>query len=306
MSESDPGIGRAGAIRRSGTAVLLGRPNVGKSSLLNAFVGAHLGAVSAKPHTTRQNILGVRSFETTQIAFLDTPGLQRRQPSAVHRAMDRALDQAVSDVDLVVLVVEAGRFGAGDRAALERAKESGRPVALCINKVDLLRDKAQLLPFIDQLRRLHDFADVLLVSARRESGVEEACRRLAELMPEREAMFDPETLTDRSERFLVAELVREQLMRQLGSEVPYACGVEIEAFEHEGARRRIAATIWVEREGQKAIVIGEGGSRLKEVGTAARKEIEKLLDGRVHLELWVKVRADWTQSERALKQLGFH
>lgn len=306
MSPSEPGSVGAQTIRRSGTAVLLGRPNVGKSSLLNAFIGAHLGAVSAKPHTTRQNILGVRSFASSQIAFLDTPGLQRRPVSAVHRAMERALDQALSDVDLVVLVVEAGRFGAGDRAALERAKESGRPVALCINKIDRVRDKAQLLPFIDQLRRLHDFVDVLLVSARRESGTEEACKRLAERMPEREALFDPDTLTDRSERFLVAELVREQLMRQLDSEVPYACGVEIEAFEHQGARRRIAATIWVEREGQKAIVIGEGGSRLKQIGTAARKEIEKLLAGRVYLELWVKVRADWTRSEQALKQLGLH
>jgi GTP-binding protein Era len=290
---------------RAGYAALVGRPNVGKSSLLNVFVGAHLGAVSAKPHTTRQRLLGVRTFEHAQIAFVDTPGIQRRRPTAVHKAMDRAVDQAVATVDLVALVVEAGVWKQGDSGALEHAKETGLPIALIINKIDLVKDKTQLLPYIDKASKRHDFVAILLVGARRELGTEEACKRLAALMPEREQIFDPETLTDRSERHLSGELVREQLMRQLGNEVPYACAVEVEAFAIEGHMRRITATIWVERDGQKAIVIGEGGERLKAIGTAARMEMEKLFDGRVHLELWVKVRPDWSDNERSLKQLGF-
>lgn len=290
---------------RSGHAALVGRPNVGKSSLLNVFVGAHLGAVSAKPHTTRQRLLGVRTYDDGQIAFLDTPGMQRRRPTAVHKAMDRAVDQAFAAVDLVALVIEAGVWKAGDSDALERAKETGLPVALIINKIDLVKDKTQLLPFIDKVSRKHDFAAILLVGARKEQGTEEACKRLVSLLPEREALYDADTLTDRSERHLAGELVREQLMRQLGEEVPYACAVEVEAFTIEGHMRRIVATIWVERDGQKAIVIGEGGERLKHIGTQARMEIEKLFDGRVHLELWVKVRPDWSDNERVLKQLGF-
>lgn len=290
---------------RAGHVALVGRPNVGKSSLLNAFVGAHLGAVSAKPHTTRQRLLGVRSFDDGQIAFLDTPGLHKRRPTAVHKAMDRAVEQAFAAVDLIVLVVEAGSWKSGDEDALARARQAGLPIALMVNKIDLVKDKTQLLPYIDRVSKRHDFSAILLVGARKEQGTEEACRRLVALLPEREALYDADTLTDRSERHLAAELVREQLMRQLGEEVPYACAVEIEEFVVEGARRRIAATIWVEREGQKAIVIGEGGERLKHIGTKAREEIEKLLDGRVHLELWVKVRPDWSDNERALRQLGF-
>ena len=290
---------------RAGYAALVGRPNVGKSSLLNAFVGAHLGAVSAKPHTTRQRLLGVRTFETAQIAFVDTPGIQRRRPTAVHKAMDRAVDQAVASVDLIALVIEAGAWKQGDSAALIHAQETGLPIALIINKIDLVKDKQQLLPFLAKVSKRHDFVAILLVGARRELGTEEACKRLAALLPEREALFDADTLTDRSERQLASEMVREQLMRQLGEEVPYACAVEIEAFAVEPDIRRIAATIWVERDGQKAIVIGDGGERLKQIGTLARQEMEKLFDGRVYLELWVKVRADWSDDERVLKQMGF-
>lgn len=290
---------------RAGHVALIGRPNVGKSSLLNAFVGAHLGAVSPKPHTTQKLLLGVRTFENAQIAFVDTPGLQKRRPNAVHKSMDRAFDRGLSSVDLVVLVVEAGAFNPGDRAALERAKHTERPIALVINKVDLVKNKSELLPYIDKLSREHAFAAILLVSARKENGTEEAVKRLAELLPSQEPLYPADTLTDRSERFLAAELIREQLMRQLGDEVPYACAVEIEAFTVEGALRRIHATIWVERDGQKAIVIGEGGQQLKFIGSKAREAMEALFDGRVHLELWVKVRADWSDNERALKQLGF-
>lgn len=294
----------ASADHHFGHVALLGRPNVGKSSLLNAFVGAHLVAVSDKPHTTRQNLIGVRSFEHAQIAFVDTPGLQRRRPTAVHKSMDRALAQAVDQVDLLVLVVEAGRWLEADAAALERARSTAKPIALLINKIDLVQPRSALLPYIAQVSREHDFAAVLLVSARKRQGVEDACKRLAELLPKAAPGYDPDALTDRSERHLAGELVREQLMRQLGAEVPYACAVEIEAFEQEGRLRRIAATIWVEREGQKAIVIGEGGERLKRIGSLARAAIEGLLGGKVYLKLWVKVRADWSDDERALRQLG--
>lgn len=291
---------------RAGHAALVGRPNVGKSSLLNVFVGAHLGAVSNKPHTTRQSVIGVRTFEHAQIAFVDTPGMQQRRPTAVHRAMERAVEQAFVDVELIALVVEAGIWKGGDSDALARAQQSGRPIALLINKVDLVKDKQQLLPYIAKVAAKHDFVSVLLVGARKEQGTEEACRRLAGLLPERPALYDPDTLTDRSERFLAGELIREQLMRQLGAEVPYACAVEIEQFETEGNLRRMAATIWVEREGQKAIVIGDGGARLKQVGTAAREAMEALFGGRVHVEIWVKVRADWSDDERSLRQLGLN
>lgn len=291
---------------RSGHAALMGRPNVGKSSLLNVFVGAHLGAVSDKPHTTRQSVIGVRTFDHAQIAFVDTPGMQQRRPTAVHKAMERAVEQAFVDVDLIALVVEAGVWKSGDTAALERARQSGRPIALLINKVDLVKDKQQLLPYISQVARKHDFVSVLLVGARKEQGTEDACKRLAALLPERPAQYDPDTLTDRSERFLAGELIREQLMRQLGAEVPYACAVEIEQFETEGNLRRIAATVWVEREGQKAIVIGDGGARMKQVGTAARETMEALFGGRVHVEIWVKVRPDWSDDERSLRQLGIN
>lgn len=283
----------------------MGRPNVGKSSLLNAFVGAHLGAVSNKPHTTRQNLIGVRTFEQQQIAFVDTPGMQQRRPTAVHKAMDRAVQLAFAEVDLIALVIEAGSWKAGDSTALERAKETGLPVALILNKIDLIKDKQQLLPFIDKVSRKHDFAAILLVGARKELGTEEACKRLAALLPEREAQFDPDTLTDRTERQLAGELIREQLMRQLGAEVPYACAVDIESFQVEGELRRINATIWVERDGQKAIVIGDGGARLKLVGSAARQEMETLFGGRVHVEIWVKVKPDWSDDDRALRDLGF-
>jgi GTP-binding protein Era len=289
---------------RAGHVALIGRPNVGKSSLLNAFSGAHLGAVSPKPHTTRQLVLGVRTFDDAQIAFVDTPGLQRSRPSAIHKAMDRALDRGMH-VDMIVLVVEAGTFNAGDQAALDRAKASGRPIAVIVNKVDQIKNKSALLPYVDRLSKQHEFVAILLVSARKLVGIEDGLRRLAALLPTQEALYPADTLTDRSERFLAAEFVREQLMRQLGDEVPYACGVEIEGFSIEGTLRRIQATIWVERDGQKAIVIGEGGQQLKHIGTKARENMEALFDGRVHLELWVKVRADWTDNERALAQLGF-
>lgn len=290
---------------RFGHAALMGRPNVGKSSLLNVFVGAHLVAVSDKPHTTRQNLIGVRNFEHAQIAFVDTPGLQRRRPTAVHKSMDRSLAVAVDQVDLVVLVIEAGRWKEGDSNALERARSTHKPVALIINKVDLINPRSALLPFIAEVSKRHDFAAVLLVSARKSQGTEEACKRLAELLPVADPGYAADALTDRSERFIAAEMVREQLMRQLGAEVPYACAVEIEAYELEGELRRIAATIWVEREGQKAIVIGDAGERLKQIGTLARTGLEELFGGKIFLKLWVKVRADWSDDARSLRQLGF-
>lgn len=290
---------------RFGHVALLGRPNVGKSTLLNALIGADLSIVSPKPQTTRHRILGIATHEHAQIAFLDTPGLHEGGKRAMNRQLNRVARHAPDEADILLHVIAAPRWTDEDEQVWKLIAQRDIPRLLVINKIDLVKDKTQLLPFIDKVSRKHDFAAILLVGARKEQGTEEACKRLVSLLPEREALYDADTLTDRSERHLAGELVREQLMRQLGEEVPYACAVEVEAFTIEGHMRRIVATIWVERDGQKAIVIGEGGERLKHIGTQARMEMEKLFDGRVHLELWVKVRPDWSDNERVLKQLGF-
>lgn len=290
---------------RSGHVALVGRPNVGKSSLLNALVGQRLCIVSPKPQTTRHRILGVVTRPDGQIGYLDTPGLHGGGGSALNRQLNRTAQATLAGADVCVHVVEAGRWSAEDEAVGKALAGAGVPCLLAVNKIDLVKDKSTLLPWLAQFGDAAHLSGVFLVSARRRDGLDRLEAAIVQALPVQAPLYDDDTLTDRSERFLAAELVREQVMRQLGQELPYATTVEIEQFALEGRLRRIHAAIWVERDGQKAIVIGDKGARLKEIGTRARLAMEQLFDGKVHLELWVKVRRGWSDDERALRDLGY-
>ncbi|MGH8212419.1 MAG: GTPase Era [Rhodanobacteraceae bacterium] len=298
------------SIFRCGTAAILGRPNVGKSTLLNALVGERVSIVTPRPHTTRHRILGVVTRPEGQIPgqilFLDTPGMHAQAKRAMNRSLNRTVQAAVAEADVSVQVIEAGRWNDEDEAVYAAIATAPIPRLLALNKLDRVRDKAALLPFVEQLCARHAFDEVFWLSAQRGEGIAELERGILARLPRREPVFDADTFTDRSERFLCAELIREQLMRQLGEELPYATTVEIESFkDRNDGLAEIAAVIWVEREGQKKIVIGAGGERLKKIGSAARRGIEALLDRRAYLRLWVKVREGWSDDEAALKRFGY-
>ena len=294
---------------RSGSVAVIGRPNVGKSTLTNALVGAKVSIVSNRPQTTRHRLLGIASFPQGQIVLVDTPGLHREQgkfkASAMSRVTNRAARGSLEDVDAAVLVIEAGRWDEEDTLAYNVLSDAGIPVVLIVNKVDRLKDKSALLPFLAEVSQGRSFAAVHPVSALKRKGLESLVKDLLALLPEQPPMFGEDEITDRSQRFLAGELVREQLMRQLGEELPYATTVEIERFAEDGALLRIGAVIWVEREGQKAIVIGKGGTRLKEIGAKARQQMERLFGAKVFLETWVRVREGWSDDEAALKAFGY-
>jgi GTP-binding protein Era len=292
------------AAHRAGTIALVGRPNVGKSTLLNRLVGRKVSITSARPQTTRHRIIGILSEPEAQFVFVDTPGLQRRHAGRLNRALNRTASQALDSVDVVVVVLEALRFGAEDRAVLARVPR-GRPVVLAINKVDAIADKSRLLPFIDELSRVHAFAAIVPISARSGRQVPELLGVIRPHLPVGPSLYDEDDLTDRSERFLAAEFLREKLFWLLGDEVPYATAVEVERFEAAGQLRRIGASIIVDRPGQKAIVIGRGGEKLKAIATQARQDMEKLFGSRVYLEVWVRVRHGWADDPRALRSLGY-
>jgi GTP-binding protein Era len=288
---------------RCGTIALIGRPNVGKSTLLNALLGQKLSITSRKPQTTRHALRGVLTTRTAQFIFVDTPGFQSRHRSALNRAMNRSVLGALESVDVSILVVEATRFGAEDRALLKLAPP-GTPLVLVVNKIDLT-DAEGLLPFLKKAEREAGFSEIVPVSARRRKGLDELLRALERHLPEQPAIHSEDDLTDRNERFLAAELLREKLFRHLGDELPYGAGVEIEKFEEQGALRRIHAAIIVEKESHKAIVIGSRGEKLKAIATAARVDMEKLFGGKVFLRAWVRVRGGWTEDEAAVRRLGY-
>jgi GTP-binding protein Era len=290
---------------RSGFVALIGRPNVGKSTLLNAMLGQKLSIVTPRPQTTRHRVIGIANSSEGQIAFVDTPGLHQGQKRALNRAMNRTAAAALADADLAVLVIEALRFTAEDRLALERLRESGRPAIAVINKVDQVRPRDRLLPFMATLAASHEFRAIVPISAQKGDNLEELRRAILAELPVGVALFPPEQLTDRSERFRIAETIREKLTLELNEELPYGIAVEIESVqENEDGQFEVSAVIWVDRAGQKPIVIGAGGERLKRIGRAARIELNKLLGKRFHLTLWVKVREDWADDARALAQLG--
>ncbi|MCB1632212.1 MAG: GTPase Era [Pseudomonadales bacterium] len=290
---------------RCGMVAIVGRPNVGKSTLLNHLLGQKISITSRKPQTTRHRILGVSTRDEVQIVYVDTPGLHRGEGKALNRVMNRAALKAMSDVDVVLLVVDRLAWNAADEEALEAVRRTRKPVLLVINKTDRLESREALLPHIETLRQKHDFAAIVPVSALRGNNLEALEREITARLPETTHLFPQDQLTDRSERFMVAEIVREKLIRQLGEELPYASAVQIEEFRTERAVVHISALILVDKPGQKAIVIGQGGARLKRVGAEARADIERLLGTKVMLRLWVKVRSGWADDERALASLGY-
>ena len=291
-------------VTRCGTIGMVGRPNVGKSSLLNRLVGEKLSIVSDKPQTTRHLVTGIVTQGDTQFVFVDAPGNPPRLKSVLQKALNRRVNEAASDTDVVLFMVEALRFGPEDHAALERIPE-GQAVIAVVNKVDLVKPAAKLIPFLDRLSRTHPFKAVIPVSARTGRNVAELLKVVREHLPEGPAAYPAESLTTKDERFFAAELLREKLFQEMGQELPYRCEVVIDSFKEDGRLRRIEATILVERDSQKAIVLGKGGEKLKHMATAARKDMEKMFGGKVYLGTWVKVRRAWTDDARALRQLGY-
>ena len=291
---------------RAGHVAVIGRPNVGKSTLVNALVGFKISITSNHPQTTRHRLLGIATFPHGQLLLVDTPGLHREQKRAMNRMMNRAARGALEGVDAAVLVIEAGRWDDEDTLAFDALKAAGVPVVLAVNQVDRVKDKTTLLPFLAKVSAEREFAAVHPISALKRKGLEALVNDVLKLVPEQPALYAEDEITDKSQRFLAGELVREQLMRLLGAELPYATTVEVEQFAVDGKILRIGAVIWIEREGQKAIVIGKGGERLREIGSRARQQMERLFDNKVFLETWVRVREGWSDDEAALRTLGYH
>jgi len=294
----------ASAPFRSGFAALVGRPNVGKSTLLNALVGEKLSIVTPRPQTTRHRILGISNLPEAQIAFVDTPGLHREGRRALNKAMNRTATTALADADLVVLVVEAPKWLEGDELALARIARAHRPAIVAVNKIDRVRPRERLLPYLERLAGRHDFLAIVPVSALKADNIADLRATIAAHLPVSPALYPAGEVTDRGTSFRIAEAIREKLTLELNQEVPYGIAVEVERLVAEDHRTVVDAVVWVDREGQKPIVIGARGERLKRVGRAARLALNELLGARVHLNLWVKVRENWADNARALKQLG--
>jgi GTP-binding protein Era len=289
---------------RTGYIAIVGRPNVGKSTLTNHIVGAKVSITSRKAQTTRHRIHGIHTTEDAQFVFVDTPGFQTKYSNALNRSMNKTVVDALRSTDVVLFVLEGTHFDARDREVVALLP-TDMPVILVLNKLDLIKQKDSLLPFIAKMSEIFPFAAVVPLSAQSGDNVPALLGEIRKHLPVGMAMFDEDDITDKSERFLAAEIVREKVFRLSGEEVPYSASVIIEKYEQEGEMRRIFAGILVDRENQKAILIGHEGGKLKEIGTAARHDMEKLFGGKVYLELWVKVKGGWADSERMLKQLGY-
>ncbi len=289
---------------RCGLVAIVGRPNVGKSTLLNSLVAQKISITSDKAQTTRHRITGIRTRGQTQFVFADTPGFQTRHVAALNRSLNRAVTGTLSDVDVVLLVVEAGRFGPADAAVLALA-DPAKPVLLVANKLDTVTRRADLAPWLQEMQARHAFAEFVPMTATKSADAERLLGIVEPYLPEQPWLYEEDALTDRSDRFLAAEVVREKLFRLTGDELPYTSTVVIDKYEEEGNLRRIAATIVVERDAHKGMIIGAGGERLKRIGSEARQELERLLDARVFLELWVKVRSGWADDEAHLRSYGY-
>ena len=289
----------------SGHAAILGRPNVGKSTLLNRLLGQKLSITSRRPQTTRHRILGIKTAATHQVAYIDTPGIHRGGGGALGRYMNRAAVRALQGGDVVVFVIEAGRWTGGDERVLRRLRETRSPVIVAINKVDRIADKPALLPFMADVSRRTGLDELIPLSARSGIHTDLLEARIVDRLPPGEPLYPSGQVSDRNERFLSAELIREQLTRRLNQELPYRLSVQIESLSDTSDPVRVMAIVWVERRSHKPIVVGREGSTLKSVGTRARREIETMLGRRVHLELWVKVKAGWSDDEQALNRMGY-
>ena len=291
--------------KRCGYVAFIGRPNVGKSTLLNRLVGQKICITSRKPQTTRHRVLGIKTTSDTQFIFVDTPGIHVDDKHAMNRYMNRAAKTAVHDVDIIVFVIEATGWNKADDVVLERLKHADAKIIIAVNKIDRLEKKDALLPLIQKLSELEGISDIIPMSATKGDNTELLESTLRKMLPESDFFYDEEQVTDRSMRFIAAELIREKLIRRLGKELPYALTVEIEEYENKEGVLHVGAVIWVERAGQKVIVIGKNGSMLKEIGRQSRQELEKMLGTKVFVRLWVKVREGWSDDTRALRSLGY-
>jgi len=290
---------------KCGYIAIIGRPNMGKSTLLNHMLGLKLSITSRKPQTTRHQIMGVKTVDNGQFIFVDTPGIHSGGNRAINRYMNRAASSVIHDVDVVLFLVQALKWTDEDELVLKKLAQVDVPVILLVNKVDKINDKDLLLPYISEVSSKFKFSNVIPISATQGINVEQLEDYLLTQLPEAPAFFQDDEFTDRSTRFLSAEIIREKLIRELGNELPYQTTVEIELYKDEEKITRIHALILVETKGQKVIVIGDKGARLKSIGTKARKDIEKLIDRKVFLQLWVKVKSGWSDSEASLRSLGY-
>lgn len=288
-----------------GYVAIVGRPNVGKSTLLNHILGMKLSITSRKPQTTRHQILGVKTSEQFQTIYVDTPGIHQRRGTAINKYMNRAATSVLNDVDVILFVVQANNWTQEDAAILEKFKTVKCPILLVINKVDMLPSKKQLLPLINELSAQYNYSEIIPISALNGSNVEVLEKTVVPLLPENDHVYPDDQVTDRSMRFISSEIIREKLIRELGQELPYTSTVSIDKYDEDEKIVHIHATIYVESEGQKAIIIGKKGSRLKSIGTKAREDISKMVGTKVYLNLWVKVREGWSNDERALRGLGY-
>ena len=292
-------------VSRCGYVAIVGRPNVGKSTLLNHILGQKLAITSRKPQTTRHTMLGIKTEGSVQAIYVDTPGIHKENDKALNRFMNKSASHALRDVDVVLFVVDRTRWTDEDQMVLDKVRYVKCPVLLVVNKVDRMEEKGEMLPHLEWLTTQLPEAEVVPVSALHGRNVEHLEELIASRLPESEHFYPDDQLTDRSSRFLAAELVREKVMRQLGAEIPYQVAVEIEQFKQEGKILHIHALILVEREGQKKIIIGDGGDRMKKIGQEARMDMQKLFGSKIMLNLWVKVRRGWSDDERALSSLGY-
>ena len=289
---------------KSGTIAIVGRPNVGKSTLLNRLIGEKISIVSRKAQTTRHRIMGILTRPDAQFVFVDTPGFQTKHTNALNRSMNRGVTQALAEVDVVIFVLDADHFDERDKAVIKLLPPK-RPVILAVNKIDQIKEKAKLLPILAKLSEQFAFAAIVPVSAAKGSQLDELLAETRKHLPNDELLFAEDEITDKSEKFIASEYIREKLFRLIGDELPYAATVEVEKFEIDGALRRISAAIVVDRQAHKGIVIGKGGETLKRIATEARQDMERLFDGKVFLEVFVKVKSGWSDDERLLKSLGY-
>jgi len=292
-------------MNKCGYVAVIGRPNVGKSTLINKIVGEKVSIVTAKPQTTRHQILAIKTSKRGQILFIDTPGMHVGYKKALNKYMNKAAASAVLDVDLILFIVESLKWNNDDEQALKALKHTDTPVILIINKADLIKDKEKLLPYANKVAQQYDFKEIFYISASKGKGVNDLENKIYQLLPESENFYAEDQLTDKSTRYLVSELIREQLTLRLHQELPYSLTVEVESYDDKGHIIHIHALIWVEREIQKNMVIGKQGETLKHVGIQARKEIQALVGKKVHLKLWAKVKSAWADNDRLLQQLGY-